>query len=48
MLALLLLLILGVLLFGGLGMFVTKAFFIAFAVLLLLSVISGSTYLRRR
>ncbi len=48
MLALLLLLILGVLLFGGLGMVVAKAFLIAFAVLLPLRVISGSTYLRRR
>ncbi len=48
MLALLLLLLLGVLLFGGLGIFVAKVFFLVMAVMLLVSLISGGTYIRRR
>lgn len=48
MLAILLLLILGILLFGGLGIFVAKVFFIALAVMVLLSLVSGGSYLRRR
>ncbi|MGE0598607.1 MAG: hypothetical protein AB7N24_18995 [Dehalococcoidia bacterium] len=45
---LLLLLILAVLLFGGLGIFVAKVFFIALLVALVLSLISGTTVIRRR
>jgi hypothetical protein len=48
MLGILLLLLLLVLLFGGLGIFVAKVFFIALAVVLILSLVSGSTYYRRR
>ncbi len=48
MLALLLLLILGILLFGGLGIFVAKVFFLVMAVMLLVSLIGGGTYFRRR
>lgn len=46
--ALLLLLILLVLVFGGLGIFVAKVFFIALAVALVLSFFSGATIFRRR
>ncbi len=46
--ALLLLLILLVLVFGGLGIFVAKVFFIALAVALILSFISGGALMRRR
>jgi hypothetical protein len=46
--ALLLLLILLVLVFGGLGIFVAKVFFIALAVALVLSLVSGTTIVRRR
>ena len=45
---LLLLLILAVLLFGGLGIFVAKVFFLALLVALVLSLISGTTIVRRR
>lgn len=48
MLALLLLLILGILLFGGLGIFVAKVFFLVMAVMLLVSLVGGGTYIRRR
>jgi hypothetical protein len=48
MVALLLLLILGILLFGGLGLIVAKVFFIALAAMLILSVISGGFYIGRR
>ncbi|MCC6382608.1 MAG: DUF1328 domain-containing protein [Dehalococcoidia bacterium] len=48
MVALLLLLILGILLFGGLGIFVAKVFFLVMAVMLLVSLIGGGTYIRRR
>ncbi len=48
MVALLLLLLLGVLLFGGLGIFVAKVFFLVMAVMLLISLIGGGTYIRRR
>ena len=47
MLALLLLLILLVLLFGGLGVFVAKIFFIALAVVLVLSLLAGASLTRR-
>jgi len=46
--ALLLLLILLVLVFGGLGIFVAKVFFIALAVVLILSFISGGALMRKR
>lgn len=48
MLALLLLLLLGILLFGGLGIFVAKVFFLVMAVMLLVSLVGGGTYIRRR
>ncbi|HZU76121.1 MAG TPA: hydrophobic protein [Dehalococcoidia bacterium] len=48
MLALLLLLLLLVLLFGGLGLFVAKWFLILFAVVLLISLVSGAFYGPRR
>lgn len=48
MLGILLLLLLLVLLFGGLGVFVAKAFFIALAVALVLSIVSGGFYIGRR
>ena len=48
MLAALLILLLLVLLFGGLGVFVAKVFlFVALAVLIL-SLVGGGTYFRRR
>jgi hypothetical protein len=46
-LLLLLFVVLGILLFGGLGVFVAKVFFIGIAVVLLLSFLGG-TSLRRR
>jgi hypothetical protein len=46
MIALLVLLLLLVLLFGGLGIFVAKAFFIALAVVLLVSLLAGAGTLR--
>ncbi len=48
MLGVLLLLLLLVLLFGGLGVFVAKVFFVALAVVLVLSLVSGGAYYRRR
>ncbi len=44
----LLLLILAILLFGGLGIFVAKIFFLALVVAIVLSLISGTSILRRR
>jgi hypothetical protein len=46
MIALLILLLLLLLLFGGLGIFVAKAFFIALAVILLVSLLAGAGTLR--
>ncbi len=46
MIALLLLLLLLILLFGGLGIFVAKAFFIALAVVLIVSLLAGAGSLR--
>jgi hypothetical protein len=46
MLAVLLLLLLLILLFGGLGIFVAKAFLIALAVVLVAGLIAGGGYLR--
>lgn len=48
MVPVLLLLILMILLFGGLGIFVAKAFFLALAVVLLVSILSGGFYVGRR
>jgi hypothetical protein len=48
MLAALLLILLLVLVFGGLGIFVAKVFFIALAVAILLSLITGGLYIGRR
>lgn len=45
---LLLFLLLLVLLFGGLGIFVAKVFFIALLVVLVLSLVSGNSYYRKR
>jgi len=47
LIALLLLLLLLVLLFGGLGIFVAKAFLIAMAVVLIVGLITGGTLARR-
>ena len=47
MLALLLLLLLFVLVFGGLGIFVAKVFFIALAVVLIASLVAGGGLVRR-
>jgi hypothetical protein len=47
MVALLLILLLLVLLFGGLGVFVAKAFFIALAVVLIAGLLAGGTIARR-
>ena len=47
MVALLLLLLLMILVFGGLGIFVAKWFFIFLAVALLVSLLTGGSYLRR-
>ncbi len=47
MVPVLLFLLLLVLLFGGLGVFVAKVFFLALAVVLILSLVSGGFYLRR-
>ena len=48
MVPVLLLLILMILLFGGLGIFVAKAFFLALAIVLLVSILSGGFYVGRR
>ena len=48
MLAFLLILLLLVLLFGGLGVFVAKVFLVAALVALLVSVVSGGFFLGRR
>ena len=48
MLAALLILVLLVLLFGGLGIFVAKLFFVALLVTLLLSIATGGMYVGRR
>jgi hypothetical protein len=48
MLALLLVLLLLIVLFGGLGIFVAKAFFLALAIVLLVSILSGGFYVGRR
>lgn len=48
MIAALLLLLVLVLLFGGLGVFVAKIFFLALAAVLIVSLITGSSYYRRR
>jgi hypothetical protein len=48
MLAALLLLVLLVLLFGGLGIFVAKVFFIALAVAVVLALVSGGLFFGRR
>ena len=48
MLAALLVLLLLVLLFGGLGIFVAKVFFFALAVVLILSFVSGGFFIGRR
>ena len=47
MLLALVLLLLLVLLFGGLGVFVAKVFFIALAAVLIMSLLAGSSYMRR-
>ncbi len=47
MIALLLLLLLLVLVFGGLGIFVAKWFFILLAVALVISLLTGGSFLRR-
>ena len=47
MLAALLLLVLLVLLCGGLGLFVAKVFFIALAIALVLSLVTGGLYVGR-
>jgi hypothetical protein len=47
MVALLLILLLVVLLFGGLGVFVAKAFFIALAAVLIAGLLAGGTLARR-
>lgn len=44
----LLLLLLMIILFGGLGVFVAKVFFVALAITLLLSILSGGVYIGRR
>jgi hypothetical protein len=46
MLGLLILLLLLVLLFGGLGIFVAKVFFVALAVALLVSLLTGTAWVR--
>lgn len=48
MLAVLLLLVLLVFLFGGLGMFVAKVFLFAAAVALILSIVTGGIQIGRR
>lgn len=48
MVGILVLLLLLVLLFGGLGVFVAKVFLIAMVVALLLSLVSGGMYIGRR
>ncbi len=48
MLGVLLLLLLMIILFCGLGVFVAKVFFVALAITLLLSILSGGVYIGRR
>ena len=48
MLLLILFLLLGILLFGGLGLFVAKVFFIGIAAVLLISFVSGRGFTRKR
>ncbi len=48
MVAALLILLLLILVFGGLGIFVAKVFLIALAVAWLLSLVTGTSYVRRR
>ena len=48
MLLLILLLLVGVLLFGGLGVFVAKVFFIGIAAVLLIGLLGGAGISRRR
>jgi hypothetical protein len=48
MLAALLLLVVLIVLFGGLGIFVAKVFFVALAIVFLVSLLSGGFYVRRR
>lgn len=48
MVGILVLLLLLVLVFGGLGVFVAKVFLIAMVVALLLSLVSGGMYIGRR
>ncbi|MEO6042728.1 MAG: DUF1328 domain-containing protein [Tepidiformaceae bacterium] len=45
---LLLLLLLGILLFGGLGLFVAKVFFIGILIVFLVGLIGGGSVMRRR
>lgn len=47
MIAVLLLLLLLILLFGGLGLFVAKVFFIALLAVLLASLVTGGSLMRR-
>ena len=47
MIALLLVLLLLILLFGGLGIFVAKVFFVAMAVVLIAGLLTGATGMRR-
>ncbi len=48
MIAALLVLLLLILVFGGLGIFVAKVFFLALAVVFLLSLVSGGVWYGRR
>ena len=48
MLLLVLLILLGILLFGGLGLFVAKAFFIGLVAVLIISLVSGRSFTRKR
>ncbi len=48
MLLLILFLLIGILLFGGLGVFVAKVFFIGIAAVLIISLLSGGSFLRKR
>lgn len=45
---LLLLLLLGILLFGGLGLFVAKVFFIGILIVFLVGLVGGGSAMRRR
>lgn len=48
MLLLILLLLIGVLLFGGLGVFVAKVFFVGIVAVLLIGLLGGTSVSRRR